>query len=373
MEAGKKLILIAEDDDRSRQLLAAFCEKLGYDSLEARNGREAVELASRRMPDLVLMDVLMPEMSGYDAVMALKSQEATALIPVVILTSLDSKEDMIRAVSMGADDFLSKPVNLTELSLRIKNHLKIREYYSYLQNHSLILSQEVEKKTRDLRDMLDQLDRLYKNLRLGHIDTIYRLALVSEFKDEDTGDHIIRIGVYARTIAEDLGAGEDFSETLFYAAPMHDIGKVGIPEAIIRKTGPLSPQEWDVMKTHPLIGARILSGSNSPFLEMAEKIALFHHEKWTGEGYPHGAKENAIPLPARITSLVDTYDALRSKRPYKAAIDHERAFRIIIEGDGRTSPEHFDPQVIEAFKRTHKKFERIYETQYPNPAKAFFS
>lgn len=345
---NSKIILIADDQEQNVKMLEILCKKEGHTTLSAHNGREAVAIAQEHKPDLILMDVMMPEMDGFEATEAVKSDERTKHIPIIIVTALDSREDRLRGIKSGADDFLTKPVDFEELKLRLHNNLRNKEFHDFLQHHKEILEQQVAERTIQVRE--------------GYIDTIVRLTLASEYKDEDTGNHIKRISYYTKTLAEHLGMDSDFTDAIFYASPMHDIGKVAIPDRVLLKEGPLDKEEWEIMKTHAAIGANILKGSQSPYLIMAMDIAQSHHERWDGNGYPQGLKGEAIPLTARIMNITDQYDALRSKRPYKPAFDHEKAFKIIVKGDGRTMPEHFDPQVLEAFKECEQKMEAIYES-----------
>ncbi|MGA2974807.1 MAG: HD domain-containing phosphohydrolase [Spirochaetia bacterium] len=347
VEKAGKTILIADDEEGITMLLTTLCEDKGYRTITASNGREAVEMAFRNLPDLIVMDATMPEKSGFDATRELKSNARTGHIPIVMLTGLRTREDRLKGIAAGANDFLTKPVDGEEFALRVSNNLKIKEYHDFLEHHARILEEQVRERTEEIRK--------------GYIDTIYRLAVVSEFKDEDTGSHIKRIGYFTRELASVLGMGNDFMEAIYHASMMHDIGKVGIPDSIMLKPGALNDEEWKMMKSHAERGARILSGSDSPYLIMAEQIARSHHERWDGSGYPAGLRGEAIPIAARITTIADQYDALRTRRTYKPALSHDATMRIITEGDGRTLPTHFDPRVLEAFALNGQRFEEIFE------------
>jgi len=359
-EAGKT-ILLADDEPGIMLLLKTLCQGMGYRTIEASNGLEAVEMTVRFLPDLAIMDGAMPVKSGFEATRELKSNMLTEHIPIIMLTGLQTREDRLKGISAGANDFLTKPVDAEELGLRVRNNLKIKEYHDFLKDHAEILEEQVRERTMELRRTLDELKKASGLVTRGYIDTIFRLAVVSEYKDEDTGSHIRRISFYTKELASTLGMDADFTEGIFHASIMHDIGKVGIPDSIMLKPGPLSPEEWETMKSHTERGARILSGSDSPYLKMAEEIARSHHERWDGSGYPSGLSGESIPIAARITNIADQYDALRTRRPYKPAFSHVEAARVVTEGDGRTMPRHFDPRILQCFSAHARRFEEIYE------------
>lgn len=356
-------ILVVDDEERNVRLLQHLCGGLGYEVIIAKNGHEALELARTQMPDLILMDVMMPVMNGFDATFQLKKDDSTRQIPVIMLTALGEKKDRIVGIEKGANDYLTKPFDTEELSLRIRNNLQIKEYHDFIKNHNETLEKEVAIRTRELNKAYEKLDTTYNRVKESYIETIQKLNMAAEYKDEETGAHIRRISLYTKELATALGMDQHFVDTIYYASPMHDIGKVGIPDGILMKKEKLTEKEWIIMKSHTTIGADILRGSQSPYLKMAEEIARTHHEKWNGTGYPRGLKEEEIPLSGRITNIVDQYDALRSKRPYKLNLHHETVMKIITEGDGRTHPEDFDPQVMDAFRKSSRKFDEIFNTE----------
>lgn len=354
-------ILIVDDEESNIMLLESLVKALGYETETAMNGVEAIRKTKSFMPDLVLLDIMMPEMDGYEVCDQLKSDPETTNIPVVIVTALSDRNSKLKGLNVGANDFLTKPIDRSELTIRVRNLLKIKGYEDFMLKHNVILEEEVKKRTYELQEAMFEIEKAQEETKQSYIETIYRLTLAAEYKDEDTATHIKRISYYSRILSEKLGQSEDFMETIFYASPMHDIGKIGIPDHILLKPGELTDEEFEKMKSHTIIGAKILSNSKSDFLRFAETIALSHHERWDGTGYPHQLKGEEIPLTGRIMNIIDQYDSLRSKRPYKPCFSHEKTFEIMTKGDGRTKPEHFDPTVFEAFIQVADEFDKIFE------------
>lgn len=337
----KQRILIVDDTPFNIKVLNELLRDQYHVSV-ATNGPDALKLVvSKNKPDLILLDILMPDMDGYEVIKRLKRNPETENIPVLFITAKSEVVDEAIGLYLGAVDYLTKPINPPIVKARIKAHMNLHLY------------QENLEKVVDART---------KQLRNGYIDTVHRLTLASEYKDEETGSHIRRVSFYTKELAQRLWIHSTFAETIFYASPMHDIGKVAIPDSVLLKQGPLNDEEWVTMKTHAEIGAKILEGSDSPFLEMAVDIARGHHERWDGKGYPKGLKGSKIPLTARIMNISDQYDAIRSKRPYKPAFDHEKTVSIITKGDGRTMPDHFDPDVLRAFEQSQSVFNEIFES-----------
>lgn len=335
----KPVILVVDDEHYNRSLMEDFLSPLGYEVILARDGEEALAKVEETSPDVVLLDVMMPKLDGFAVARTLKSRDDTKTIPVVMLTALMDMGSRIRAFELGADDFFTKPVALIELKARMQSLLKVKAYNDSMIEDHRYLEAEVARRTEQLR-------QANQKMKATALETILRLSRAAEYRDEETGAHIQRMSRYAVAVARRMGLDEPFIETMIYGLPMHDIGKIGVPDYILLKMGKLTPAEWEIMKQHTVIGGKILEGSDSELIQTARTIALTHHEKWNGTGYPEGLKGAEIPLVGRIASIADVFDALTSSRPYRLKpFSLEDTFRIIAEGRGTD----FDPEIVDAF------------------------
>ncbi len=343
-------VLIIDDDPNIRHFIRVVLTDSGYQADCAVNGVQAMTMLANNSPDLICLDLYLPDISGLDLLRQIRADAAFKDIPIVVITVSNDRDTKLECLKSGANEFLHKPLDYAELSTRVSNLLRVKRYGDLLKQYNATLEAQVRSKTVQVRRHC--------------IDTVMTLTRAAEFRDEDTGCHVARISHYSKELAQALGMNADYSENIFYASPMHDIGKLAIPDHILLKRGTLSKDEWVVMRTHTSIGKGILHGHGSPYLEMGAEIAESHHEYWDGSGYPHGLKAEAIPLSARIVTLCDVYDALRSRRPYKTFYTHEEAMNMIRLGDTRTRPGHFDPDVFNTFLEINDRFAEIYDESF---------
>ena len=349
-------ILVADDDQQIRDMLKTMLGRLGYEVETASDGFEALTFLAFDI-DLILLDVMMPGMDGFEVVRKVRESEEYNDIPIIMVTGLSSREDRINAVKVGANDYISKPVENTELKIRVSSLLKMKDAQDAIKRHKDELERVVERRTQTLRQAMQDLTRAQRELANAHLETIHRLAVAAEFKDKGTASHIKRMSHFSAMMARLMKFPPGEAELILNASPMHDIGKIGTPEEILLKPGKLNPPQWAVIKQHPLIGGQILKGSSSKLLQTGEIIAVSHHEKWDGTGYPHGLKGEKIPLAGRICSVADVFDALTSVRPYKGAIPNDKALKMMEKGSGT----HFDPQIFDLFSQNMKEVEEIQQ------------
>jgi putative two-component system response regulator len=347
-------IMIVDDEVFNIKVVQKHLSLAGYKNfITSSDPRPVMEIIAKNLPDVILLDIMMPEVSGLDIIKQLHENPALSYIPVIVLTAADNEEIRLEALELGATDFLSKPVNLAELVVRVRNALVVKAHHDHLKHYAEDLSREIRQRTAELA--------------ASRLELIHCLARTAEFRDNETGRHVIRVGRYAEVIARKLNLDERTIELIAHAAPLHDMGKVGIPDGILLKPNaltpeefeimqkhsvygkytfePMSQEEWQVFKSHTFFGEMIMDIESSPLITMASKIALTHHEKWDGSGYPLGLAGEDIPLGGRITAVADVFDALSSRRPYKPPLPMNRCFEIMQEGRGS----HFDPEVLDAF------------------------
>lgn len=345
-------ILVVDDDRYVLDATSTLLEEMGYRPTPCMDPRMAVDELQATGFDLVLSDIKMPGITGIELLKMIRERDTE--VPVILMTAYAEIDMAVDALRSGAFDFIIKPYKPEYLVLTIEKAIKYKKLLEFEKNYKKTLEETVEQRTRELAEAM-------KALKESSLDVIKRLTGVAEYRDMDTGEHISRMGMYANRVAEAMRMPSDFVETITFASPMHDIGKIGIPDSILLKEGPLTGPELEVMKTHTTIGHHILSGSDHTNIKTAATIALSHHERWDGSGYPMGLKGADIPIEGMIAMVCDTYDALRSKRPYKEPFSHDEAVRIITEGNERTRPEHYSPDVLKAFDKVVDEFEAISE------------
>ena len=354
-DSSIKKILIVDDSPEAIEVLGNALPRQ-YKRQVALSGEKAIALleSSKELPDLILLDVMMPGMDGYEVCWHLKKDERLKDIPVIYLSALTGTTDKVKAFEQGGVDYIEKPFQLEEVRARVDIHLKLRFFQKELEEHNNNLSQMVEEKVKEISE--------------AQMETIFAMAKLAEARDEDTGNHLKRIQLYCRLLAVKLSMhtkfkdriNAEFIENLQKASPLHDIGKVGIKDAILLKPGKLTPEEFEEMKKHTTIGSKTLEEVNQKypgnnFIKTGIEIARSHHEKMDGSGYPQGLSGEEIPLSAQIMALVDVYDALRSKRVYKEAYSSEKTREIITQGSGT----QFDPLIVETFLEFEQEFDKV--------------
>jgi putative two-component system response regulator len=356
---NKDTILMVDDNPANLQVLQTILEGQGCRLLTARDGAGALSVATKEKPDVILLDIMMPDMDGFDVCRNLKADPATFEIPVILLSAHEMTEDKVRGLEMGAVDYISKPFQPEEVIARVTTHLTLR----YLELQLRIANSELKELSENLDKKVEERSQ---QLIRSRDSIIFVMAKMTEARDDDTGKHLERICRYVEILAMELAKTDasitdSWIRTVVKTAALHDIGKVGIPDGILLKKGQLTPEEREIMETHPAIGGDTLlelreeMGGGGPFLSRAIEITLGHHEKWDGSGYPFGIKGEAIALSARLVAVADVYDALVSHRIYKSGLSHEDACRLIQEGAGT----HFDPRVVNAFEARQDDFRRV--------------
>jgi putative two-component system response regulator len=360
MSVKPQHFLIVDDDQLNCELIEAMLESIGHTFKTVRSGPEALLLLDSSF-DLVLLDVMMPVMDGFETAKQIRLHPTCFEVPIIMVTALSEKGDRLRAVESGANDFITKPVEYAELLVRTNAQLATKAAKDALKLHQAELEETVIRRTMDLQQALASVMESQRKTQEAHLDTIHRLALAAEYKDEQTAAHIHRVSHYCAMLARSLGLPNDEVDLIFHAAPMHDVGKIGIPDAILLKPGKLTPDEWLIMKQHTIFGARILGDSASPLLEAGKMIAISHHEKWDGTGYPNGIVGEDIPLHGRICAVADVFDALTSTRHYKEAFHREVAFEMMLRDRGT----HFDPHILDIFMASKEEIYAI-QAQFPD-------
>ena len=338
MSADNATVLIIDDDPAIHSMIGRIVKRHSFTPLSAHGGQDALNKLHAIFPDLILLDLSMPGMDGFEVAERIKNDPRTHHIPILIITGNRGTDLLSRALGSCADDFIVKTADPSEIIARMQYHLKRKRLFERLWEEQVDCRDTVSLTTGQLTVALER-------LKEASLEIIWRLTAASEHRDNETGEHIKRMSRYAAAIARQMGLKHKTVETLLYAAPLHDIGKIGIPDNILLKPGKLDETEMAIMQSQTTIGAEILAGSKIDLVRMGRVIALTHHEKWDGSGYPQGLKGPKIPLVGRIVALADVFDALTSRRPYKKAYSLEASMRIILDSRGG----HFDPRGVDAF------------------------
>ncbi|WP_260258643.1 response regulator [Vibrio intestinalis] len=365
MSTGKKATILAVDDTVTNIEVVKGVLSGDYLVQAAVSGEMALKIIGKRKPDLILLDVMMPEMDGYEVCRRLKDSEDTCDIPVIFLTAKSQEDDETKGLSLGAVDYITKPISPPILKERVKNHLALKSARDQLARQNEVLEEKVVERTQQLNDLQDV--------------AMVAMGALAESRDPETGNHIRRTQKYVKVLAQALSQTPKYREylqpdiitALYKSAPLHDIGKVGIVDSILLKPGKLTDEEFTEMKKHAAYGKDAIEAAEGSlgiadnFLTFAKEIAYSHHEKWDGSGYPEGISGEQIPVSARLMAIADVYDALISARVYKPAFSHEKAVEIITEGKGS----HFDPIMVEAFEEIADQFNQIaqqYKDEHPH-------
>ncbi|MBU0944379.1 MAG: response regulator [Proteobacteria bacterium] len=341
MNTQRNTILLVDDIPANIKILVGALRE-SYRLVVATNGLDAIKAALEKKPDLILLDVMMPGMDGYEVCKRLKAQAETVNIPIIFVTAMDEEKDETRGFLLGAVDFIVKPVRPVIVKARVQTHIALRVAQRELQRHRDELEEMIYERTRELRE--------------AQVEITSRLVQAAEYHDHQTSRHTTRMAHYCVILGRAHGMKEHELTLFFHASAMHDIGKLGVSDGILHKKGRLTPDEFEEMKRHTLIGADLLYGSENELMNLAHLIALTHHEKWDGTGFPLGLKEEEIPFAGRVAALCDVFDALSSERPYKEAWSLEEARKVVVEQKGI----HFDPYVVELFEENYAKIEDVY-------------
>lgn len=345
-------IFIIDDEKANLKLLNRMLQNEGYNKLVLiSDPRTVVSEYKSQRPDLILLDINMPYMDGYELMHTLKALDDPLMPPVIVLTAQQGNDYLLRSLNAGARDFISKPFDRNELIMRVRNLLDAHLAHCMVYDQKATLEDMVRKRTYELQQT--------------RMQVVQRLGMAAEFRDEETGNHILRMSHISELLARSIGWNDSDCELMLIASPMHDIGKIGIPDHILLKPGKLEADEWEIMKTHATIGGKLLDGDDSTLMCMAREIALSHHEKWDGSGYPNGLSGEDIPMSGRIAALADVFDALTSQRPYKKAWPLEDAVQLIKDNSGK----HFDPKLVELFLQKLPEIQAICK-RYPEADEA---
>jgi len=347
-------VLVVDDDPSVRSVHGRYVKQLGYEAEEAADGFEALTKLALDI-DLVLLDIHMPNMDGFEVAARIRAHPDHALVPIIMVTGMDRESWYPRALEIGANDVISKPINADELRLRTRWLMELKSAHDRLRHKTVRLEGSVDRAVVELRAALEGMSEAKRRLYDAHIDTIRRLTLAAEYKDELTADHIVRVGETAAVLARAAGHAPGWVEMIRHAAPMHDVGKLGIPDEVLLKRGEFTDAERTIMRSHTRIGADILAGSDSEVIQMGATIALLHHERWDGRGYPQGIAGDAIAEEARICAIVDYFDASMMDRPYRPARSRDE----VLDEMKRSSGTVFDPRLLDAFFRCLSEIERV--------------